>query len=303
MRTFPPALVPASLLAGAFLLIATPFAVAATVPPKQAGIPSADDLSTARSILRNADFLVACEKGNAAEVRKMLKEGANPNSARTSGATALSYAVAGRHTEVVRVLLDAKADPNRDSFGLAPLFLAAENGDIETVKALLAAGAKVNSRLRAVDEEMKVRNGDTPLMASASPTGKAAVTRALLDAGADVDARADNGKTAVIQAAASENLDVLKVLLDAKADVKARMVAPEDLDAMMISVGKNRADMVRMLIAAGADVGVKLDGAVTMLEFAILSEQRDVADVLRKAGAVEPTEQRLAALRKEAAQP
>lgn len=299
MVTASPARRIASLLTCASLVLGV---AAPALAARKAAVPKATDLSAVQSILQNADFLVACEKGDAAEVRKLLKEGANPNAARSSGATALSYAVAGRHLEVVHVLLAAKADPNRDSFGMAPLFLAAETGDLGIVKALLGAGAKVNARLHAVDEEMKVREGDTALIASASPTGKGAVTRALLAAGADVNARADNGKTAVIQAAAAENLDVLKALLEAKPDVKARMSAPEEIDALMIAVGKNRADMVQLLIAAGADVGVKLDGEVTMLEFAILSEERDVAAVLRKAGAEEPSPQRLAALRKAASE-
>ncbi len=286
------------LLPIAFLLFLPSAALAAKKP---ADVPKPEDLSTAANILRNADLLVACEKGDTAEVRRMLKEGASANTARTSGATALSYAVAGRHTDVVRILLDEKADPNRDSFGLSPLFLASENGDLETVNVLLAAGANVNSKLQAVDEEMKVRNGDTPLIAAASPTGKSAVVKALLAAGADVNARADNGKTALIQAAAAENIEVMKALLEARPDVKARMAAPEDMDALTITVGKNRADMAALLIAAGADPEDMLDGEVTLLEFAILSEQRDVANVLRKAGAKEPSAQRLANLRKEAA--
>jgi ankyrin repeat protein len=269
-------------------------------PAKPVPKPTEADLSVAKSILRNADFLVACEKGDSVEVRRYLKEGIDPNVSRSSGATALSYAVAGRHSDVVKLLLAAGADPNRDSFGLAPLFLASENGDLDSVKALLAAGAKVGAPLRAIDEDMKVRDGDTALMACGSAGGKASVVRALLAAGADVNAKAKNGKTAVMQAAAAENVEVLRALLEAKADVKARMPPPEDMDALTIAVGKRRADIVRLLLEAGADPDVKLDGEVRMLEFAILSEQPDVAALLRKAGAKDPDPERLTALRQAA---
>ncbi|MFN2376632.1 MAG: ankyrin repeat domain-containing protein [Candidatus Binatia bacterium] len=274
--------------------------------PAQAGKqpqPSAADVSAVQSILRNADLLVACEAGDARQVKKLLDEGVDPNASRTSGATALSYAVAGKHAEVVHLLLAAKADPNRTTFGLAPLFLAAENGDVDTVKLLLDAGAKVNARLVAVDEEMKARNGDTALMAAAAAGIGPGATKALLAAGADVNARADDGKTAVMQAVASENIEVLRALLVAKPDVNARMKAPEDIDALTLAVGKRRADMVALLIAAGAEVEVQLDGEVTILEFAILSEQPEVAALLRKAGAQEPTAARLKMLREAAAQP
>lgn len=269
-------------------------------PPKTMPVPSEEDLSLAKSILRNADFLVACEEGDSVEVRRYLKEGMDPNVTRSSGASALQYAVAGRHSDVVKLLLAAKADPNKDTFGLMPLFLAAENGDLDSVKALIAAGAKVDAPLHAVDEDMKAREGDTPLMACGSATGKASVVKALVAAGANVDAKAQNGKTAVMQAVAAENVDVLRALVEAKADVKVRMPPPEDMDALTIAVGKRRADIVKILLDAGADPEVKLDGEVSMLEFATLSEQPDVAALLRKAGAKEPDPAHLAALRKAA---
>lgn len=256
-----------------------------------------------QDILRNADLLVACEKGNLKEVKRLLGEGVSPNATRSSGASALAYAVAGRHTEVVRVLLEAKADPDRTSFGMTPLFLAAENGDLETTEVLLKAGADVNARLRAVDKEMEVRNGDTALMAAASPKVSPAVARALIKAGADVNARADNGKTAVMQAVAAENVEVLKVLLEAKADTSAKMEAPEEIDALTLAVGESRPDMVRMLIAAGADPNVLIDGVVSLLEFAILSDQKDIAEQLRKAGVAEPSAERIEQLRQAAAEP
>lgn len=285
------------LLIAAALSLSAPLALAGKKPEP------ADQASAIQSILRNADLLVACESGNAIEVRKLLGEGVDPNARRNSGATALSYAVAGRHTEVVRALLDAKADPNRTSFGLAPLFLAAENGDVENIKLLLKAGANVNEPLKAVDEDMKVRNGDTALIASASPGVSPAATQALLAAGANVDSKAENGKTAVMQAVASENVAVLKVLLEAKADVKGKMAAPEEIDALTLAVGKGRADMVKLLIAAGADAMVKIDDEVSLLEFAILSEQPEVAALLRKAGVPEPSKARIAELREAATEP
>jgi len=262
----------------------------------------AEDASV-QAILKNADLLVACEKGNVAAVRKLLAEGVSPNATRSSGASALAYAVAGRHIEVVRLLLEARADPDRTSFGMTPLFLAAENGDLQTIEVLLKAGADVNARLQAVDKEMEVRNGDTALIAAASPKVSPAVARALLKAGADVNARADNGKTAVMQAVAAENVEVLRVLLDAKADTAARMEAPEEIDALTLAVGKSRADMVGMLIEAGADPHVRIDGVVSLLEFAILSDQKDTAEQLRKAGVAEPSDERIAELRKAAAEP
>lgn len=288
-----------TVIACAFM--AAPLCTPAVASEKKSA-PSAGDISEVQAIFRNADLLVACEKGDSAKVGKLLADGVDPNTARTSGATALAYAVAGSHSDVVRILLVAGADPDKTTAGLSPLFLAAENGDLEIVQALVKAGAKVNARLDAVDADMKARNGDTALIAAASTSGTAAVAKALLAAGADVNARADNGKTALMQAVVSENPAVVRVLLDAKADVTPKMAPPEEVDALTLAVGKGRADIVAMLIAAKADAGVRIDGEVTLLEFAILSDHPQVAQLLRKAGAREPGKDRLAALRRAAAE-
>jgi ankyrin repeat protein len=56
--------------------------------------------------------------------------------------TALHAAVAGRHPEVVRLLLAAGAQPDaRQHGGWTPLLAAAQHGDAEMVEALLDAGA------------------------------------------------------------------------------------------------------------------------------------------------------------------
>jgi ankyrin repeat protein len=300
----------AAAVASLLCLPAAPRSAVAADSPKPSAVkplpkqkPRPEEIDAVKGIMKNADLLVACERGDVAKVRTLLKEGVDPNATRTSGASALAYAVAGKHREVVSVLLDAKADPNRASAGLFPLFLAAENGDVEIVKRLLVAGADPNARLRAVDQDMKAREGDTALMAAGAPSGTASVVKALLGSGADVNAKAVNGKTAVMQAVAAENLGVLRALLDAKPDLSARMTEEDaEFDALTLAVGKGNAGIVGMLLDAGADARVKMDDEVTLLEFAILSQQLDVAAKLRKAGIPEPSAQRLAALRKAAAE-
>lgn len=86
-------------------------------------------------------------------IKRLLDEGADPNSTGTSGPL-LFAAIENRTPEVVRLLCDAGADPNRrDSYGSFPLHWAITNG-LGFVEALVENGA---------DPALKDDQGRTPL--------------------------------------------------------------------------------------------------------------------------------------------
>src|SRR5688572_9996161 len=97
------------------------------------------------------------------------------------------------------------------------LFLAARTGDLEAVRAAVAAGANVDEVLCywGVDSG---REQETPLFAAAA-AGHTEVVRYLLEAGADPDIRCLEDGTALTIAPARDRVDVLRLLLDADADV------------------------------------------------------------------------------------
>lgn len=102
----------------------------------------------------------AARKGEAAEVVRLLRSGARPDSPDSAGRTALHEAAFQRSASTVGVLLDAGADPScRDASGWTPLFVAACRGAAGVVQALLSAGASVD----VVDAQ-----GETPLHAALS---------------------------------------------------------------------------------------------------------------------------------------
>jgi hypothetical protein len=82
----------------------------------------------------------AARAGNLRKVEAMLAAGTDPNLRDEWGAVPLGYAVEGRHADVAEALLRRGADPNLRF----PLVLAAYNGDLPTMKALLAHGANPN---------------------------------------------------------------------------------------------------------------------------------------------------------------
>jgi uncharacterized protein len=78
----------------------------------------------------------------------LLNFGANVNArSATLNDTALARAAQNGNGETVRILLGAGAHvDDRDGAGWTPLFNAALKGDLEIVEALLSAGADVNAR-------------------------------------------------------------------------------------------------------------------------------------------------------------
>jgi ankyrin repeat protein len=86
----------------------------------------------------------AARRGDAAAVKALLDKGVDVNTKFRYGATALSYASDKGHVEVVKLLLERKANVNvKDTFyGATPIIWAAQKGHAKVVEALLDAGAE-----------------------------------------------------------------------------------------------------------------------------------------------------------------
>ncbi len=138
------------------------------------------------------DVLIgAAGSGIPAVVQEILKYKPDANSRGQDGTTALITCLQAHHykekdvnlREVVRMLLDAGADPNiADNKGKTPLI--ANSRDLEIAQMLIAHGANVN--VRASD-------GFTALLNA----GTVELTRFLLEHGADPFAKTERGETAL----------------------------------------------------------------------------------------------------------
>ena len=242
-------------------------------------------------------LMIASQRGNADAVKALLAHGADPNAREDShGQTALMWAVSGRYPQVVRLLLAAHADVRArtrswtqrmllccqyyegeaDSSvmvqkgGFTPLLFAAQDGDAESAKLLLAAGADVKDA---------TPDGVSTLVVAAHAE-QADVGAVLLDARADPNA-AGTGYTALHVAAASGNLPLVKALLDHGADLNARqlkgsptkrMPSGHSLDFKMVgatpyflAVRSGRLEVMKLLAARGADLSIPLQDGRTAL--------------------------------------
>ncbi len=133
-------------------------------------------------------LMVIAALGDVEIVKMLLERGANPNHAQNQGVTALMGAILTRRVETVKILLDGGADPNLSvDGGETALMRAAAQGYTKIIKMLLDHGAEPN--------QLKGDYGITALM-EAVYQGQPEAARILLEGGANPDLRNHDGKTA-----------------------------------------------------------------------------------------------------------
>lgn len=153
-----------------------------------------------------------------------------------------------------------------------PLLTAVAAGDAAAAKAALAAGADANARDDA---------GTTALMRAAHE-GNVALVRLLLGAGADVNAADAGGWTALHKSVHNPDKDrgfpeVVQALVDAGADVEARI--GYGIRPLMLAAGYGEAAVVEVLLHAGADVLARNDGGLTAL---MMVKEKFYVDVINR---------------------
>ena len=162
----------------------------------------------------------------------------------------------------------------RDGDGTTALHWAALHDDVETAQALIAAGARV---------EAANRFDSTPL-ALAAENGSAAFIELLLDAGADPDAATPEGETALLTVARTGRADAVRLLLDRGADPN-RAEGWRGQTALMWAAAEDNLAAAEALLAGGADVHERSTGGFSPLTFAVRAGYLDMTRLLVEAGA------------------
>ncbi|MDE2794039.1 MAG: ankyrin repeat domain-containing protein [Gemmatimonadota bacterium] len=201
---------------------------------------------------------------------RLLALGADPNLRDSRGRSALHKAAPVEGPEVVRALLEAGADPEAlTDAGLSPLHIAAESGSPEVVDPLVSAG---------VNPDVRTERGDTPLHLHASGREfDTALVAALVRRGANLDARNELGQTPLHLARASDNLVVVRKLLELGADPEARDNAGGIADPVCYwgpssrrsdasyHLGQSPAESVRGCLESGVPVDARDEQGATPL--------------------------------------
>jgi ankyrin repeat protein len=172
----------------------------------------------------------AAINGNVAIIDRLLKAGANVESPNDDGQTALMVIARTNNVEAARLLISKGANVNavekwREQ---TPLMWAAAEGQAAMVKELVARGADVNARSHVNDWERQVTaearaiarpaGGLTPLLYAARQ-GCLGCTKALAEAGADLDLADPEGVSPLLLSVLNMNFDVAAYLIDKGANV------------------------------------------------------------------------------------
>ena len=133
-----------------------------------------------------------------------------------------------------------------------------------------------------IDVNAKDNDGYTALY-WASQNGRTEIVAMLLDAGADVNAKDNNGWTALIRASQKGHTEIVSMLLEKGADVNAKN--NNGWTALTKAIWNEHPEIVGMLLENGADVNVTVYDGWTALVLAIEKRDTEIVAMLLENGA------------------
>ena len=141
-----------------------------------------------------------------------------------AGSEALMRAAQTGEADAVRAMLAAGADPADPAVDTFPVLAAARNGHLDVVDELLEA------------ETSPDPGGDGGPLGGAAVAGHVEIVRRLVDAGAEVDVVDSAGWSPLLWAAYGGHADAVRLLLDAGADPTVRATAGDFAGANALDV-------------------------------------------------------------------
>jgi ankyrin repeat protein len=278
----------------------------------------------------NDDLIAAAKRGDAAAVKSLIAKGANVNARTNYGATALHFAADRGHLEVIKVLVEAGADVNaKDEFyKFTPTMMAMMHKRKEAVEYLQqviaakkdAAPASSSTGAQSASAQSPVKTGDPALneeLLSAAKKGDVAAVKSLLLKGADVNAKTRYNQTPLMLAAMQGHVEVVKTLLEAGADLNVTDTFYKSVTALSAAADRGHTEIVKLLLEKGvkgketalyigaqrghAPVvkaaldagGLSQESLDRALGFVDEAKSKEIAEMLKKAGAKPPEKKQL----------
>jgi uncharacterized protein len=216
-----------------------------------------DDLETAQSLLRAGatvgaatrygvtPMYLACVNGSAAMIGALLRAGADPNAANPGGETALMTAARTGKADAVTLLLDSGAAVNAKEGvrGQTALMWAVLENHPEVVRLLIAKGADINAQTL-----VSVPDGTTG--APQATSGDIGAHGPGIYRSRAVPSPS-GAMTSLLFAAREGNLDMARILVDARADLERP--SANGTRPLVVGITNNHIELALFLLDKGAD--------------------------------------------------
>jgi len=274
------------------------------LPPQEiAGLIDAGSLKVTLATEEGKTLLMAAAQAHRlATVDLLLNHHASVYAADFEGHTALHWASAasGDAVPVIERLIAAGARVNAQKSngdGMTPIMVAAQYGQIDAVRALLAAGASISLKdslgrsvlhwacdgrtgteanraslvglllSRGVPVDLRDSDGTTPLMLAADNDQVDAID-VLLRAGANVRAEDGNGLLAIHYAALSGGLRTFAPLVHAGAYINSRTSREHDRTPLVLATRADNLAQVKLILSLRGAVNYSDEDRETPLMYA-----------------------------------
>jgi ankyrin repeat protein len=242
-------------------------------------------------------LILACESGNTELVRLLLKSGADPNQSLSHGETPLMMAARTGSVPILKLLLaqGAKVDAREQLRGTTALMWAAANSNTEAVRLLASNGANVGARsattkpgrppylapssrsrinefitgvglASALEDADNSTSATHQKLAVEKTAARAAIARYPLPPQVPHSTKQWGGLTPLLFAAREGNLETVKALLQAGADVN--QTSEFGWTALLVATQNRYYRMGIYLLEHGADPNIANEGGWSPLYIA-----------------------------------
>ncbi|XP_039614352.1 ankyrin repeat and death domain-containing protein 1B isoform X2 [Polypterus senegalus] len=252
------------------------------------------------------DYMEAAKRNDVATMT-LLGKNVNHNAKNVHDRTALHFAVAGGHRDVVELLVKRKVRVDvADKYGITPLHLGAWFGHTDIMKMLVQEGANqkalnqegmnilhcaaINNHIKVFEyiiddlqmKEMDVQDkaGESALLL-ACEGGHEDSAEVLLQAGYDVSILTKDGRSVLHRVCESGLTSLVKLLINNGADINRQN--QNKLAPIHLAVMKGHIPVIHTLIEAGCNIDITDNRKQTALHIAAELGKADVVEMLLKA--------------------
>ncbi|XP_018569762.1 uncharacterized protein LOC108909819 [Anoplophora glabripennis] len=235
---------------------------------------------------------LAAEYGRLDIVKYLIAQGAHLNDGTNDGKTVLHLAAKHQKWDAVKCLVEHGVNINvKDYDGNTILHLAADCDKLDVVKYVVEHGANINVRANDGSAALHLVAGYNRLNTGKCDTSQRSAAEYdrlntadyLMEHGADINVKDNDGNTVLHLAAEFGRLDTVKYLLAQGATVDVRN--NNGWTVLHLSAGYDRLNAVKCFVEHGADVNAKDNDDNTALHLAVKYGGLDTVHYLVKQGA------------------